>query len=59
MLICPYGFKQLKLILVNIMFDAPMGRFQLEFIYFVAFFFTVLPFNTTIEREDDKKGNED
>ena len=35
------------LILVNIMFHAPKGRFQLEFI-FITYFSTVVPFNNRV-----------
>ena len=35
-------------ILLNIMFHAPMGRFQLELIYYFTYFSTVVPSNICV-----------
>ena len=35
-------------ILLNIMFHAPMGRFQLELIYYFNYFSTVVPSNICV-----------
>ena len=35
-------------ILVNILFHAPMGRFQLELIYYFTYFSTVVPSNSCV-----------
>ena len=40
------GFNML--ILLNIMFYAPMGRFQLELIYYFMYFSTVVPSNICV-----------
>ena len=34
--------------LLNIMFHAPMGRFQLEFIYYITYFSTIVPSNSCV-----------
>jgi hypothetical protein len=34
--------------LLNIMFHAPMGRFQLEFIYYFTYFSTIVPSNSCV-----------
>ena len=36
------------LILLHIMFHAPMGRFQLELIYYFTYFSTVIPSNICV-----------
>ena len=41
------------LILLNIMFHAPMGRFQLELFIFITYLSTVVPFN--VEWDDGGK----
>ena len=40
--------SQTLLILLNIMFHAPMGRFQLELIYYFTYFSTVVPSNSCV-----------
>jgi hypothetical protein len=35
-------------ILLNVMFHAPMGRFQLELIYYFTYFSTVIPSNICV-----------
>ena len=34
--------------ILNIMFHAPMGRFQLELIYFITYFSAVVPFSSCV-----------
>jgi hypothetical protein len=44
--------------LLNIMLHAPMGRFQLELIYYFTYFYTVVPSNmkhTNVGWDDDGK----
>ena len=40
--------RALNSILLNIMFHAPMGRFQLELIYYFTYFSTVVPSNICV-----------
>ena len=41
-------FNLIHSILLNIMFHAPMGRFQLEVIYYFTYFSTVVPSNSCV-----------
>ena len=48
----PYHFKKNQIpilwILLNIMFHATIGRSQLELIYYLTYFSTVVPFNSCV-----------
>ena len=35
-------------VLLNIMFYGPMGIFQLELIYFITYFSTIVPYNSCV-----------
>ena len=43
-----HSYVNIFKILLNIMFHAPMGRFQLELIYYFTYFPTVLPSNICV-----------
>ena len=45
------------MILSNIMFHAPKGRFQLELFVFITYFSTVVPFNGVFSFLQGKKKN--
>ena len=42
------GMNLCETILLNIMFHAPIGRFQLELIYYFTYFSTVVPSNSCV-----------